>query len=148
MPSVEDAEDALQEAFIRCFRSIHQFQGSSQIQTWFYRVVYTTCLNMLKRRGRIVRWEESTPDIDVADYTEPISTIHSELAPLLLQELSTLPVSYRTVMSMFYIQNLSHQEIHDITGMPVGTIKTTLHRGRQRLRTVMTVHRQNIEEHH
>lgn len=137
MATRQDAEDALQDAFVKCFQSLPRFTGQSQLSTWFFRIVYTTCINHLRthsRRDALIELHESielADDAEEDDFEETIDRVSSEL---LLEALDALPMRYRTVLTLFYVNSLSHIEIQEITAMPIGTIKTNLHRGRQLLR--------------
>jgi RNA polymerase sigma-70 factor (ECF subfamily) len=135
MATTEDAEDALQEAFVRCYRALPTFRGSSAVATWFYRIVYTTCLNMLdvKRRRPLLDGMDEQFDVgeDVSDDG------HGDLIPMVLEALDGLPVHYRTILGMFYIQDCSIDDIHAITHLAHGTIKARLSRGRNLLRAAL-----------
>jgi RNA polymerase sigma-70 factor (ECF subfamily) len=137
MATRQDAEDALQDAFVKCFQSLPRFSGHAQLTTWFFRIVYTTCINHLRaqsRRAAVLEFHESIELADDENDETADETIDCISSELLLSALDSLPVRYRTVLTLFYVNSLSHAEIREITGMPIGTIKTNLHRGRQLLR--------------
>lgn len=135
-----DAEDAVQESFVKAFRGLDRFNGSAQFGTWFYRIVYNTCLNVLDARNR-------RPGMDVIDeetlpvWIEPSlfdAFDREDVERVLRETLQAMPPLYAAVMDLFYVQECTHEQIVRITGMPVGTIKTRLHRGRAMLRDALT----------
>lgn len=137
LKDLHDAEDAVQESFVKAFRGLTSYQGAAQFGTWFYRIVYNTCLNVLDARHR-------RPAIDEIDEETLPVWIEPELFDLIAdedvddiirQEMQRMPPLYAAVLDLFYVQECSHEQIQRITGMPIGTIKTRLHRGRAMLRT-------------
>lgn len=135
MATTEDAEDALQEAFVRCYRALPAFRGASAVATWFYRIVYTTCLNMLDVQRRRPLQDVMDEDFDVGDDVPDHG--HADMVPMVLEVLDSLPAHYRTILGMFYIQDCSIHDIRTITGLAQGTIKARLSRGRVLLRTAL-----------
>lgn len=137
LKDLHDAEDAVQESFVNAYKGLESFQGTSQFGTWLYRIVYNTCLNVLDARDR----RPVTDEID--EETLPV-WIEPELFELMSDddvddiirdEMHRMPPLYAAVLDLFYVQECSHEQIQRITGMPIGTIKTRLHRGRAMLRT-------------
>jgi RNA polymerase sigma factor (sigma-70 family) len=135
------AEDAVQDAFIRMYRSIASFRGDSQFSTWVYRIVYTTCLNILRAQRR-------APILDPLDEEAPPSWVEPEIfdqldrsmiEEVLQDELQKMSPTYAAVMDLFYVKECSYEEIVRVTGMPLGTVKTRLNRGRAILRDALFV---------
>jgi RNA polymerase sigma factor (sigma-70 family) len=135
MPTSEDAEDALQESFVRCYRGLATFRGSASIATWFYRIVYTTCLNMLDYQRRRPLLDSMDEELDIGDTVG--ENENDDMVPVVMDVLDTLPHHYRAILAMFYIQDCSIDDIRTITGLPQGTIKARLSRGRTMLRTAI-----------
>jgi RNA polymerase sigma-70 factor (ECF subfamily) len=132
----EDAEEALQDAFVRAWNGLAGFEGASSFGTWFYRILYNVCMSALekKRKGSIFDepGAEGLPD-SASEPELPGDYSGIELRDLVSRvggALSRLPARYASVISMFYVQELSYQEIAEVTGLPVGTVKTHLFRGR------------------
>jgi RNA polymerase sigma-70 factor (ECF subfamily) len=139
-----DAEEALQDAFIRVFKSLQNFKGEANFSTWFYRIVYNVCLTALRKRGEhfLVKLDDEAFKSEIAaDEINPLEMLESEeLQRLLDVEIKRLPANYGAIFTLFYVQELSYDDICSVTGMPLGTVKTQLHRARLLLK-------KNIEKH-
>lgn len=124
-----DAEDAAQEAFLRCYRCLAEYRGEASFSTWLYRVALTTAVDYRRRERR----RPQPVDVpDVADDVEP--ELHGLTAADLTAALADLPEDYRTPTVLRDVYGLPYQEIADITGRPLGTVKVMVHRGRASLR--------------
>ncbi len=131
-----EAEEALQDAFVRAYNGLGNFAGASAFGTWFYRILYNVCMTALSRknrRERVVISDEAPPPDPGAEPVQPGDYSGVELQDLMryvVEALDRLPEKYSSIISMFYVQELSYPEISEVTGMPVGTVKTHLFRGR------------------
>lgn len=135
----EDAEEAAQDAFIRAFRSLHQFEQRAQFSTWIYRITYNVCLTRISRhRGSTISIHEEDgfeiPD-EAADSHLPV--VHRELQETIGISIGKLRPEYASLITLFYLHEQSHEEIVAITGLPIGTVKNRLHRARTDLRRIM-----------
>ena len=133
------ARDAVQEAFVRCYRGLKTFKGNSTFATWFYRIVYTTCLNVLRAQRRAPVMEQLDEESD-AGWIEPevFDDLDRETIELVLQEeLERMSPAYAAVFDLFYVKDCSYAEIVRVTGMPLGTVKTRLNRGRSLLKDAL-----------
>ena len=128
------ADDAAQEAFVRIWRSLHTYDGSAALSTWIYTVARNACFTMLRGEGtRARRFESLDDETDIAaDATEQTD---DRVVGTLQQALELLPEKQRVVLQLFYWQDHSVEEVAAMLGMPEGTVKTLLHRARQRLAT-------------
>lgn len=139
----EDAADITQEAFIKAFSSINRFQGKSAFFTWLYRIGVNTTLSHLKRNRfrRFFSLENLQEDGSHAQVLETLAARHksekgallSELQEKLNEALQKLSPKHRTVVVLFEIEGLSHQEIAEIVGCSVGTVRSRLHYAKQQL---------------
>ena len=139
----EDAADITQEAFIKAFSSINRFQGKSAFFTWLYRIGVNTTLSHLKRNRfrRFFSLENLQEDGSHAQVLETLAAKHksekgallSELQEKLNEALQKLSPKHRTVVVLFEIEGLSHQEIAEIVGCSVGTVRSRLHYAKQQL---------------
>jgi RNA polymerase sigma-70 factor (ECF subfamily) len=145
----EEAEEALQDAFVRAYNGLGNFEGTSSFGTWFYRILYNVCMTALSRNNRragVVEFDDtSTPDpaaepVGEGDYA---GVEMRDLMEHVVSALDRLPPKYASVISMFYVQELSYPEIAEVTGMPVGTVKTHLFRGRLMLQNEVSKHLHN-----
>lgn len=135
----EDAQDCLQEAMLRIYRAISGFKGQSSFSTWVYRVTMNTCLDELRRRknkqsasldGLLdAGWSPS----DDADTPER-KTIASEKRAAIRQTIAELPEDMRSAIVLRDIHGFSYDEIAKMLEINVGTIKSRISRGREKLR--------------
>jgi RNA polymerase sigma-70 factor (ECF subfamily) len=135
LKSREDAEEAIQDAFVRAYNAIEKFQGNAQFGTWLYRIVYNVCLTRLgKRKDEFDRvdyddereYEQATtfsPSI-VMDYET------DDMMRYIKKIIESLPAKYGTILTLFYVQDLTHEEICEVTHLPLGTVKVHLFRAR------------------
>lgn len=133
----EDVEDICQEVFMKVFSHLKHFRGASKLSTWIASVAYHTSLTHYERQKRraknVVNYEFvpdmiQTPGVGEKGYETEDMKWH------LKKLIETLPVHYRTVLTLFYLEEFSYREIEDITGMPEGTIKSYLSRARMLLK--------------
>lgn len=138
----EEAKDLSQEAFLRAFSRIKQFDGRSSFYTWFYRVVVNICLDHNRRKGRIV-WERLESDVDgVAERSEMADTsslpdqeaMAGEAKRRMGQALEALPKKQRTVFLLRNHQGLSIADIAKVMKTTEGTVRVYLHRAVMALR--------------
>jgi len=139
----EDAADLTQDAFIKAFQSIHRFQAQSSFFTWLYRIaVNSTLTHLRKARLRTFFSFEKITDEDktaalVNQMTEKTGGDRAlflrELQEKLNEAMMKLSIKHRTVVTLFEIEGLSHEEIAEITGCSVGTVRSRLHYAKQQL---------------
>jgi len=139
----EDAADLTQDAFIKAFSSINRFQGKSAFFTWLYRIGVNTALSHLKR-NRFRRFFSLETIQEEGSHAQVLETLASknksekgallnELQEKLNEAMQKLSPKHRTVVVLFEIEGLSHQEIADIVGCSVGTVRSRLHYAKQQL---------------
>jgi RNA polymerase sigma-70 factor, ECF subfamily len=144
LKSREDAEEALQDAFIRAFNALPRFEWKSSFSTWFYRIVYNVCISGLskqdkKQRVSIDDDDESGNVIELAAEEAPpdVAFESSELSGIVQEEIDKLPEAYGPTFTLFFVQEMSYEEIVDVTGIPLGTVKARLFRARMMLRNAL-----------
>ncbi len=132
----EAAADLLQEVFLRLHRFASHIDSERPLEPWLYRMTTNLSYTWVKRHNRLLR-----PLEDVADWisgnrkdTPAVRSEINESWRQIKQALSSLPLSHRGVVVLYYIDDLSIQEIADILEIPVGTVKSRLHYSRQALR--------------
>jgi len=135
----EEAEEAAQDAFIRAFRSLDRFEGRAKFSTWLYRITYNASLTRVQRlqKDRLLSPHEDEDGIEADDISADLILEQEELNTLVAEVLTTMKPEYAVVLSLFYTEGQSYEEIADITALPLGTVKNRLHRARAILR--MTV---------
>jgi RNA polymerase sigma-70 factor (ECF subfamily) len=140
-----EAEEALQDAFLRAFQALDDFRGDAKFGTWFYRIVYNVCLTRLGRTKQDTVHLSFQDDEDekitlqiASDDCLPDEVLEqSEFMTLISQEIERMPEHYRTIITLYYINELSYEEMSDVLQLPLGTVKTHLFRGRALLRSTM-----------
>jgi len=133
----EEAEELVQDAFLRAFKSLHQFRGDAKFSTWFYRILYNLCMSKLTRRKPKVEFLDVLDDRmmdDVLVDEEDLSALERleelELENLLAEEIQKLPEKFKSAITLFYVQHMSYEEMSEVLDLPLGTVKTNLFRGR------------------
>jgi RNA polymerase sigma-70 factor, ECF subfamily len=140
----EDAADLAQDVFIKAFRSINRFQGQSAFFTWLYRIAVNATLNHLQKAKlrRFFSLEKIRDEEPVAGLLDQLAdpgdasdrkACLNELQQKLNEAMQKLSIKHRTVVTLFEIDGLSHEEIADITGTSVGTVRSRLHYAKQLL---------------
>jgi RNA polymerase sigma factor (sigma-70 family) len=134
----EEVEDICQEVFTKVFRQIRNFRGESKLSTWIATIAYNTSISHVRKRNRRaeVLFDEPTEIIaNGEEFVFPAGLVEKEEAKAcLLKLVGQLPVHYRTVLTLFHLEEFSYREIEQITGMPEGTIKSYLSRARNLLK--------------
>ncbi|HVU37260.1 MAG TPA: sigma-70 family RNA polymerase sigma factor [Opitutales bacterium] len=143
----EDASDLAQEAFIKAFRSIHNFKGESSFFTWLYRIAVNASLTHLKRSRlrRFFSFETLDEEVAQSEVIEALADkMHSD-KPMLIKELQEklnealqrLSPNHRTVVVLFEIEGLSHQEIATVMECSEGTVRSRLHYAKLQLQSFL-----------
>jgi RNA polymerase sigma-70 factor, ECF subfamily len=146
-----EAEDVAQEVFIAVFKTIDSFREESKFSTWLYRVTVNHCKNRIKYLAR--RHERDRDELDEASPSannaalgptkgvRPDRALEGAQMEVLLQEaIASLDEEHRAVVILRDVEELSIEEICDITGLPDGTVKSRLHRARAALRKKLARH--------
>lgn len=135
----EDNEDICQEVFIKVYNSLHRFAFESKLSTWIATIAYHTAINYLKKYNKELL--SSYPE-DMDNYHFTTETPEYELEKKSESEyihylIMQMPVNYRTVVTLYHLNEFSCAEIQEITGIPEGSIKSYLFRARQLLKDKM-----------
>ncbi|MCB9245265.1 MAG: sigma-70 family RNA polymerase sigma factor [Flavobacteriales bacterium] len=125
---VHDAEDLLQEGFIRVFTKIGSFKGGSSIGTWMTRVFINMAINKINRQKR--KWQETEYNDSILSVADDDQMPEQVDGQLVLNTLKELPENYRVVLNMYAIDGLNHKEIADLLGISEGGSKSRLSRAR------------------
>lgn len=136
----EDAEELTQDIFIKIYNGLPDFRGESQLKTWIYRITVNTCITKLNSRHFNVNHNHTSElNENISDLFNcpEQNLIKGEDKSKLEKALSVLPVEYRQILFLFYIEELSYKEIGEILEFPIGTICTKLYRARKRLREIL-----------
>jgi RNA polymerase sigma-70 factor (ECF subfamily) len=135
-----DAEDLTQEVFVKAFRALRQFDPARRFSSWLFKIAHNHALDHLRKsRAPAVSIDtDEHAETLVADGPSPADlTERARLADALRGAIGRLRVEYREAVVLRYQEDLSHEDIADVMGVPVGTVKTYLHRARKDLALVM-----------
>ncbi|ATF10796.1 RNA polymerase sigma factor SigW [Brevibacillus sp. HB1.2] len=140
----QDAEDIAQETFLRVYANLHSYDDSYKFSTWIYRIATNLCIDRGRKKRPDFSLDEETEPGQGLDWYSRLSSnertpedkvVTQELQETVQDALSHLQPKYRSIMILRYIEDLSLQEISDIVKLPITTIKTRIHRGREALRS-------------
>lgn len=138
-----EAEDMAQEALIRAYINIASFNINLKFSTWLYRIATNLCIDRIRKKKPDYYLDAEVSGTDgltmysqiPAATTLPEEELESmELQETIQREITKLPEKYRSVIVLKYMEELSLNEISEILDMPLGTVKTRIHRGREALR--------------
>lgn len=127
-----DAQDLLQEGFIRVFSKLHHYRGEGSLEGWIRRIMVTTSINYCVRKIKTNREVDLTEANSAATISEDALSILTTAE--LLGVIRDLPVGFRTVFNLFVIEGYSHHQIAEMLGITENTSKTHLHRAKALIR--------------
>jgi RNA polymerase sigma-70 factor, ECF subfamily len=131
----EDAEELSQDVFVKAFKSLSSFKGDAKFSTWLYRIVVNTCLNKKKLKKPVTFLAE--PELLLESENESFYLLKqyekNEIRKFVQAAIHFLKEDERLCITMFYINELSMNEINELTGITVANVKVLLHRGRNNL---------------
>jgi len=138
----EDAEEAVQDAFVRAFRGLQSFEGRSSFSTWLYRIVFNVCSTALDKRLDERLSNTGVPEDQSEEPPAPeggpdVQVEKREFEEIVQEEVDRLPPLYAGILSLFLIEDMSYDGIADVTGLPLGTVKIRLFRARALLRNAI-----------
>ena len=144
LDNAEDAQDVLQEAFLNAYVSLDKFKGDAQFFTWLYRIAFNAAISLRRKRRRQLsvrmgrRLEGHAEPLDVSDASRPEHGIEREEEEKRIQEgLNRLSPDHRIVLILKDIEGQKYSQMAEILGVPVGTIRSRLHRARMELRAIL-----------
>ncbi|MUK89326.1 RNA polymerase sigma factor SigW [Ornithinibacillus sp. L9] len=141
--NAHEAEDIAQEAFIRAYVNIHSYDEKRKFSTWLYRIATNLTIDRIRKRKPDYYLDAEVKGTDGLDMYSQLATNERlpeeevqgmELQSYIQDEISNLPPKYRSIIMLRYLEEFSLQEISDILDIPLGTVKTRIHRGREALR--------------
>jgi RNA polymerase sigma-70 factor, ECF subfamily len=135
MKNQEDAEDAVQESYLRAFRFFSGFQGTN-FRGWFLQIVRNTCYTALgarKQRGTEVSLDEEVDEIEDPSPLPPVNVARKATVETVREAIAALPVEFREAVVLRELEGLSYKEISEVTEVPIGTVMSRLSRARHQL---------------
>lgn len=147
MGNPQDAFDCTQETMLRAYRTLASYRGEAKFETWLYRVAYNICLDAL--RGRKRRAAESIEALAEEGFS-PVDTGKGPYEALeekdrmtaLSGAIAALPQDMREMVVLRQVQQLSYEDISEVTGLPLGTVKSRINRARLRLKELLLPQRE------
>jgi len=144
IPNKGDREDLCQDVFLKVYQNLSNFQFESKFSTWVAKIAYNTCINFLeKEKTRSLNdlsftyrshcefaEDHLTPDA----YTE-----NKDISYRLKAEIDKMPVHFRTILTLYHLQEMSYSEISEVMQMPEGTVKSYLFRARKLLKQKLLI---------
>lgn len=143
MVGADAADDLAQETFVRVYQGLSGFRGEARLSTWIYRIAYRLCLETLQRRAQSAsRMAPGADRAGGADGGPPAAALsvtdagfaQAEARQAVERGLAQLPPPYRMALTLFYLQGRRYEEIAEVMAIPLGTVKTYLHRAKAQLR--------------
>jgi RNA polymerase sigma-70 factor (ECF subfamily) len=128
-----EKEEICQDVFLKVHEKLHTFRRESKLSTWIVTIAYRTSLNHVAKSRK--------ENVSLSDIREPAalevtssSVEHEDLKMMLEEAIMALPLAHRTVITLFHMEDHSYDEVTEVTGLPLGTVKSYLFRGRKMLK--------------
>lgn len=133
-----DAEEIVQEAFIKALQGIHRFKGESKFTTWLFKIVYNTSISKIRQKQSEMKYIEETTNIE-SDFTEIDDALKllsdKDTRQLVCRAMEKLDETDFTILTLFYYEEKKLKEISEITGVQYSYLKIKLQRARKKLRS-------------
>ena len=141
--SPDDAADVVQDAFLNAYQSLHAFKGDAEFFTWLYRIAFNGAISLKRKKRPTGSLDAASGDhgFEPTDPSDYVRTGHAlertEEETLLHAALARLSPEHREVLTMKDLDGLRYEEIAEVLGVPVGTVRSRLHRARLELRELL-----------
>jgi RNA polymerase sigma factor (sigma-70 family) len=140
--NTEDRKDLAQDIYLKVFHNLSGFKFQSKLSTWIAQIAYNTCLSWLEKKKKFL-----SGNLNAGDLQQRSTEIHNdnsfeseymiskkEISVILAKEIGNLPASYQALITLFHHESMSYEELSQITGLPEGTVKSSLFRARRMLK--------------
>lgn len=143
----QDAEEVLQDCFIKAYNSLNSFKGESKFSTWFYRIVYNTTLTRLSSKKRKTESEMSSIEdhFDLKSDYDHKEHENEDLSEFIKGMVNQLPERYSAIIDLFYLNEMSCEEISKVMNISLSNVKVMLYRSRSALKELI-VKKNLVEE--
>lgn len=134
-----DAEEILQDCFLKAYNSLNNFKGESKFSTWFYRIVYNSALTKLSSKKRKTESEMTSVEehFDLEGTYNADEFEKKDIGELVRESINKLPERYSAILTMFYLNEMSIEEISEVMELSISNVKVMLHRSRNSLRDLI-----------
>jgi RNA polymerase sigma-70 factor (ECF subfamily) len=135
------AEDMAQDVFVRVWRALPSYHGEASLSTWIYTITRNRCLTELKRRANRPTISLHDPNVEKTLDTLPAMQVAASEAGTAMDAevlLAELPEKYRRVLTLYYLEQRKYEEVAEMLGLPMGTVKTFLFRAKRELLKLAT----------
>ena len=140
----EDARDVVQEAFLHAYQSLHSFKGDARFFTWLYRIAVNTAISLKRKRRMLLRLQPTGDGSSMIDPLDPHEANRPDHAMQMAEQerqvheaLGRLSVEHRTVLILKDMEGMKYEEMAEILQVPIGTIRSRLHRARLEMREIL-----------
>ena len=144
IPATEDRKDLAQDIYLKAFHNLAGFKFQSKLSTWIARIAYNSCLSWVEKKKLVFPGNLHEEDHDEnpgenefyrsGGVESETRLFQKELAGILRKEIDGLPPIYQTLITLYHQESMSYEELAQVTGMPLGTIKSHLFRARKMLK--------------
>jgi RNA polymerase sigma-70 factor (ECF subfamily) len=137
--SEADAEEAAQDVFVKAYRSIGSFQAKAKFSTWLYRIAYNNCISVIRKKVKLIDLVDDIPEgeVDEGELNGLESISAEERSKYLKIAIESLAETDAVVVTLFYYDELSLEEIASVTGLSNSNIRIKLHRSRKKMYQVI-----------
>ena len=146
MKNQEDAEDMVQESYLRAFRFFASFREGTNCRAWFLRIVRNTCYTSLGARDmkqQQVPLDSEADEIEDTAHLPPVSLSKKATVEAVREAIAALPIEFREVVVLRELEGLSYKEISEVSGVPLGTVMSRLARARHQLYLTLSERKQH-----
>jgi len=146
--NASEAEDLVQESYVRAFRFFHRYDDSLPFSSWLYRIMTNAHIDMVRRRGRLKTTSlesagaegGATWDVPDLESSPDRVLLENAMAEPVQKALMSMTAEFRTAVLLADVEGLAYEEVAEIMRTSVGTVRSRIHRGRKQLRTHLVKH--------
>lgn len=136
--NMQDAEDIVQESFVKAYRNLHAFKLESKFSTWFYRIVFNTAVTHTKSKIWLIsNQDESMAEGEFSELDTARQIENIEIGEIVSHVLNKMPSAFGLLLSLFYLEDNSVKEIAEITGLNDSNVKVMLFRARKMFKGII-----------
>ena len=134
-----DVEDICQDVFVKVYQNLTGFKHDSKLSTWIAKIAYNTTINYLEKK-KVLLFDDHSPEEMTLDHLSGNGTApdefseQGELSGILQDQIDHLPVQFRTILTLYHLDEMTYKEIGKIMDLPEGTVKSYLFRARKLLK--------------